>query len=76
MFVNLSGEARECHLYAEHCADRARHQSDPQLRQDFLEMQQRWLGLARGYEFAEQLEFLSAVETRNKESCILIEGIG
>jgi hypothetical protein len=67
MFVNLSGEARECHLYAEHCADKARLQSDPQLRQCFLEMQRRWLSLARSYEFAERLEFLSVAEERNRE---------
>jgi hypothetical protein len=49
-----------------YCADKAQLQSDPQLRNDFLEMQQRWLSLARSYEFSEQLEFLSAIE-RNKE---------
>ena len=73
MSVNFSSEAGECRLYAEHCADRARLQSDPQLRQDFLEMQRRWLALARSYEFAERLEFLSAVETRNKETRLIIE---
>ena len=58
---------------AEHCADKARLQSDPQLRQCFLEMQQRWLRLARSYEFAERLEFLSAVEERNKEARLIIK---
>jgi hypothetical protein len=56
MFVSVSREASECRLYAEHCADKARLQSDPQLRQCFLEMQQRWLSLARSYEFTERLE--------------------
>ena len=64
MFVSVSREASECRLYAEHCADKARLQSDPQLRQCFFEMQRRWLSLARSYEFAERLEFLSAVEER------------
>ena len=73
MFVTLSSEARECRLYAEHCADRAQLQSDPQLRKDYLEMQRRWLALARSYEFAEQLEFLSAVEARNKEARRIFE---
>jgi hypothetical protein len=68
MFVSVSSEASECRLYAEHCADRARLQSDPQLRQCFLEMQRRWLGLARSYEFVEQLEFASTVKERNKKS--------
>ena len=66
MFVNLTEQAGECRLYAERCADKAQLQSDPQLRIDYLEMQRRWLGLARSYEFSEQLEFLSAIE-RNKE---------
>ena len=60
MSVSVSEEASECRLYAEHCADKARLQPDPQLRQCFLEMQQRWLSLGRSYEFAERLEFLSA----------------
>jgi len=36
-------------------------------------MQQRWLSLARSYEFAERLEFLSAIEARNKEARLIIE---
>jgi hypothetical protein len=59
MFVNLSEQAGECRLHAEHCADKAQLQSNPRLRNDFLEMQRRWLSLARSYEFTEQLEFLS-----------------
>ena len=73
MFVTLSSEARECRLYAEHCADRARLESDPQLRKDYLEMHRRWLALARNYEFGEQLEFLSFVEARNEEARRIFE---
>ena len=62
MFANLTEQAGECRLYAEHCADKAQLQSDPQLRRDFLEMQRRWLSLARSYEFSERLWLLSAVE--------------
>jgi hypothetical protein len=64
MFLIPNKEARECRLHAEHCEDKARLQSDPQFRQDFLEMQQRWLSLARSYEFLERLELLSAVEAK------------
>ncbi len=71
--VNPQQRGRECRLYAEHCADRARRQSDPQLRDDYIDMQRRWLALARSYEFAEQLEFLSDVETRNKEARRIFE---
>jgi hypothetical protein len=35
-------------------------------------MQQRWLSLARSYEFSEQLEFLSAAEERNKETRLML----
>jgi hypothetical protein len=64
MFLTPNKEARECRLHAEHCEDKARLQSDPQFRQDFLEMQQRWWSLARSYEFLERLELLSAVEAK------------
>jgi hypothetical protein len=67
MFLTPNKEVRECRLHAEHCEDKARLQSDPQLRQDFLEMQQRWLSLARSYEFLERLEPLSALEEKTKE---------
>jgi hypothetical protein len=72
MPVEFCSELRECRQYAEHCALKAQIQSDPQLRQDFLEMQQRWLSLARCYEFSERLEFLSDIETRNKEVRLFI----
>ena len=60
MSVLVGSQARECRGFAEYCADRARLQPDPQLRKDYLEMQGRWLALARSYEFAERLKFLSA----------------
>jgi hypothetical protein len=60
MSVPVSSEACECREYAEYCADRARRHPDPQLRENYIEMQRRWLGLARSYEFAERLEFLLA----------------
>jgi hypothetical protein len=55
------------------CADKARLQSDPQLRQCFLEVQRRWLSLARIYEFAERLEFLSVAEEGNKNARLIIK---
>ena len=67
MSLTPNEEARECRLLAEHCEDKARLRSDPQLRRDFLEMQQRWLSSARSYEFLERLEPLSAVEEKAKE---------
>jgi hypothetical protein len=68
MFLVPNKEARECRLHAEHCEDKARLLSDAQLRQDYLEMQQRWLSLARSYEFLARLELLSAVEANQRRA--------
>lgn len=55
----LSDNIRVCYRHAEHCRRRAKEQSDPLLRQDFLDCERRWLLLARGYELADRLEALS-----------------
>jgi hypothetical protein len=55
MLVGLSDQVRECLRHAEGCARQAEAQSDPRLRQDFLEMEARWLKLARSYELTERL---------------------
>jgi hypothetical protein len=54
-----SESIRDCYARAEHCRRRAQEQSDPLLRQDFLDCERRWLLLARGYELAERTEALS-----------------
>jgi hypothetical protein len=46
---NLSEQIRECLRHAADCAQKAAAQSDPQLKQDFLDMERRWLFLARSY---------------------------
>ena len=68
----ISAQVRECLRYAEHCAQTAQNQSDPQIRQIYQEMQRHWLYLARSYEFSEQLEFLSSVEMKNSEARSII----
>ena len=55
MLNNLSEQIRECHRHAEHCARQAAAQNDPELKDDFLKMEQRWLFLARSYEFTDRL---------------------
>jgi hypothetical protein len=55
----LSDNIRDCYRHAEHCRRRAKEQSDPLLRQDFLDCERRWLLLARGYKLAERMEALS-----------------
>ena len=74
MLEKLGEQAHECRLYADHCAAKAELQTDPKLRQIYLQKQQRWLSLARSYEFSEQLEFLSAAEERNKETRRMLVG--
>jgi hypothetical protein len=55
MLNNLSEQIRECLRHAEDCAEQAAAQSDPQLKQDFLDTERRWLFLARSYEFTDRL---------------------
>ena len=57
----LSEDIRECYQLARDCALRAKAEADPQLRQDFLDMERRWLFLARSYEFTRRLGRFRAV---------------
>src|SRR5262249_6606140 len=70
MFTNLNEQARECRLHALSCASKAEVQANPQLRQDFVQKQRRWLGLASSYEFSDRLELLAAVETKTVRQTI------
>ena len=55
MLNNLSEEICECYRHAENCARKAAAQTDSKIREDFLELEQRWLFLARSYELTERL---------------------
>jgi hypothetical protein len=68
MFTNLNEQASECRRHAVNCASNAEIQSDPRLRQDFVQMERRWLGLASSYEFLERLDLLSAADTQTKNT--------
>jgi len=63
MLVSLSDQVRECLGHAEGCARQAAAQTDPGLRQFFLDMEVRWLKLARGYELTERLADFSKSRT-------------
>jgi len=52
---NLSQEIRECLRRAEECRRLAKTAPSASAIQDYLDMEQRWLALARSYEFAERL---------------------
>ena len=56
MLNDLSEQMRECLLHAEGCAQQAAVLTDLQLKQDFLDMERRWLFLARSYEFTDALK--------------------
>jgi hypothetical protein len=55
MVQDLSDEIRECYRHADDCRRRAGEATDPGTKEHYLAMEQRWLGLARGYAFAEKL---------------------
>jgi hypothetical protein len=59
MLQNLSKQVRDCMQRAEECAYCARTEGDPAVARDFLEMERRWLRLARSYQFSEQLQSFS-----------------
>lgn len=59
MLQSLSQEIRHCLQHAEDCAHRAKIEPDPSVARDFLDMERRWLKLARSYAFSESLEAFS-----------------
>ena len=65
MLNNLSERIRECLQHAEDCARKAAAQSDPNLKDDFLTVERRWLSLAWSYEFTERLDDFSNEAKRN-----------
>ncbi len=60
MLNNMSEQIRECLRHAENCARQAAAQSSPSLKEDFLDMERRWLLLARSYELTERVTDFSA----------------
>ena len=55
MLQNHSEEIRECLRRAEECKRMSRAALSPSAIQEYLEMERRWLALARSYEFTERL---------------------
>jgi hypothetical protein len=56
MRENLSDEIQVCLCHAEECARKAEEASRPNSRENFLEMQRRWLRLAHRYQFAKDVK--------------------
>ena len=59
MRSQLTEEAREYLRHAEECAHRASIEPDPKLQRDFIDMERRWLNLARSRQFAPRLKMFS-----------------
>jgi len=55
MLLKLTGEIAECYRHASEAGKRANGATDQAIKKDLLDMERRWLSLARNYEFAEQL---------------------
>ena len=70
MLNELSEQIRHCLLHATSCAQQAAVLTDQQLKRDFLDMEQRWLFLARSYEFTDALTDFSG-ETKRQAGKLL-----
>ena len=51
-----SEKVRNCLRHAEQCGHRAKIEPDPNLARDYLDMERRWLSLARSYQFSESFD--------------------
>ena len=55
MLLKVSDEIRECYRHALEARQKAESVANPSTRADFLDLERRWLSLARSYEFSERL---------------------
>jgi hypothetical protein len=70
MLENLTDEIL-CLRHAEECARKAEEAGSANSRENFLEMQRRWLRLAHRYQFAKQLKgFRTPVTTSRRRDSI------
>jgi len=67
MLQNLSEEIRECLRRAEECKGLSKTTLTASAISDYLEMEQRWLALARSYESAERLPRFIAPFSKGKQ---------
>jgi hypothetical protein len=56
MLNNLSEQVRECLEHAQDCARVAAEQTCAKRKEEFLDLERRWLSLARSHEFTERLD--------------------
>src|SRR5215475_2198351 len=60
MLERLSEQIQACHVRAADAKFRADTATDPALKASFLDMEERWLALARSYAFTESLGHFQA----------------
>lgn len=68
MLEHLSEQVRECVKRAEECAARAKIEPNPTLQHDFIDMELRWLQLARSYQFLDQLGIFLVEHKKQREN--------
>jgi hypothetical protein len=68
MLKVLTSDVRECYQHAQECARQAHAISNPELRRDFLDLELRWLKLARSYEVSERLKTFSESKVDEPEA--------
>jgi hypothetical protein len=66
MLQKLTDEIAECYRHARECRERAKQSPDPATKEDFFNMERRWLSLARNYEFAERLSRFTTEVRRHR----------
>jgi hypothetical protein len=68
MLKNLSKQIRDCYQHAEDCARKAAAQTDPRLRQDYLDLEQGWRLLAHSCDLTQRLtDFSNEVKRRKTD---------
>jgi hypothetical protein len=55
MLLSLTKEIEDCLAHAAHCASWAKNAACPNIREDFLRLEQNWLQLARSDEVARKI---------------------
>jgi len=68
MLQKLKNEIAECYQHALECRRSGDESSDPGSKQDFLDMERRWLQLAHSYEFAGHLSNFTEPFSRRKSA--------
>ena len=55
VMLKLTEEIAECYRRARESREQSERTPDLSLKQDFLDLERRWLSLARSYEFSERV---------------------